>query len=85
MQTLNWILKDGLGQLGGVIFASMVGNRFDAEPRRWRFISAIALDAACLLEIATASVPQLFLPLAALANCGTDCRRSRHLSDYHYL
>ena len=22
--TLNWILKDGLGQLGGVIFASMV-------------------------------------------------------------
>ncbi len=24
--TLNWILKDGLGQLGGVIFASMVAN-----------------------------------------------------------
>ena len=24
--TLNWILKDGLGQLGGVIFASMVTN-----------------------------------------------------------
>ena len=24
--TLNWVIKDGLGQLGGVIFASVVSN-----------------------------------------------------------
>lgn len=27
--TLNWIIKDGLGQFGGVLFASLVSNRFD--------------------------------------------------------
>jgi hypothetical protein len=32
--TLNWVIKDGLGQLGGVIFASVVSNRFDADPKR---------------------------------------------------
>jgi hypothetical protein len=32
--TLNWVVKDGLGQLGGVVFASVVSNRFDADPKR---------------------------------------------------
>lgn len=32
---VNWILKDGLGQLGGVLFASYVNSRFDADPKRW--------------------------------------------------
>ena len=27
---LNWVIKDGVGQLGGVLFASLVSRRFDA-------------------------------------------------------
>lgn len=27
---LNWVIKDGMGQLGGVLFASLVSRRFDA-------------------------------------------------------
>ena len=30
--TLNWVIKDGLGQLGGVIFASVV---------RWRSVQSL--------------------------------------------
>ena len=30
---LNWVIKDGLGQLGGVAFASMINNRFDADAK----------------------------------------------------
>ena len=30
--TLNWVIKDGLGQLGGVIFASVV---------RWRSVQSV--------------------------------------------
>ncbi|CAM9616868.1 unnamed protein product [Choristocarpus tenellus] len=33
--TLNWVIKDGLGQLGGVIFSSLVNTRFDANPKLW--------------------------------------------------
>jgi hypothetical protein len=67
---LNWVLKDGLGQLGGVLFASMVNNRFDADPKRWRVVAAVALDGAVFLQALTPLAPSLFLPVAALANVG---------------
>eukprot|EP00949_MAST-11_sp_MAST-11-sp1_P000331 g331.t1 len=67
---LNWVLKDGLGQLGGVLFASMVNRRFDADPKRWRVVAAAALDISSLLEAATPLFPTLFLPVAAIANAG---------------
>jgi len=67
---VNWVLKDGIGQLGGMLFASRTATGFDSNPQRWRLISAVALDVACCLEVATAAVPALFLPLAAVANIG---------------
>lgn len=67
---LQWVVKDGLGQLGGVLFVSFVNTRFDSDAKRWRFVSATALEAATLLEVLTPAMPGLFLPLAALANVG---------------
>lgn len=67
---LNWVLKDGLGQLGGVLFASIVNKRFDSDAKRWRVIAALALDGAVMLQSLTPLFPSLFLPLAALANMG---------------
>ena len=67
---LNWVLKDGLGQLGGVLAAAFIRNRFDSDPKRWRLAAAAAQDAASLLEIATPLIPGAFLPLAAAANVG---------------
>ena len=67
---LNWVLKDGLGQLGGVLFASLVNNRFDSDPKRWRVVAAVALDGAVFLQALTPLAPALFLPVAALANVG---------------
>ena len=68
--TLNWIIKDGLGQLGGVIFAGMVNNQFDADPKRWRMIAAVSLDVSSFVELLTPLAPGYFLPLAAVANVG---------------
>lgn len=68
--TLNWVLKDGLGQLGGVLFASLVNNRFDTDPKRWRFVAACSQDAAMFLEALTPLFPAMFLPMAAVANMG---------------
>ena len=84
----NWILKDGLGQLGGVLFTSVVGQRFDDDAKRWRLLSAISLDIAQLLELLTPYIPGLFLPLATLANTGKNiswisasaCKASIHRS-----
>jgi len=68
--TLNWVIKDGLGQLGGVFFASIVSNQFDADPKRWRLVSTIAMDASSFIELLTPLVPHYFLPMAAVANVG---------------
>lgn len=68
--TLNWILKDGLGQLGGVIFASMVNNKFDADPKRWRMASSVSMDVSCFIELLTPFAPGYFLLLASIANVG---------------
>jgi hypothetical protein len=67
---LNWVIKDGVGQFGGVIFASFIGNRFDSDPKRWRLLSAISMDAASLLEMLTPLAPSYFLVLASVANIG---------------
>ena len=68
--TLNWIIKDGLGQFGGIIFASFVNNHFDADPKRWRMISGLSMDTSSLLELMTPLAPAYFLPIAAVANVG---------------
>ena len=68
--TLNWIIKDGLGQLGGVIFAGLVNNQFDADAKRWRMIASISLDVSSFIELLTPLAPGYFLPLAGVANVG---------------
>mmetsp|Transcript_6801 Transcript_6801/g.9930 ORF Transcript_6801/g.9930 Transcript_6801/m.9930 type:complete len:476 (-) Transcript_6801:125-1552(-) len=71
---LNWVLKDGIGQLGGIGFASFMGrstSQFDANPKYWRMVAALSLDAATLLEITSPLVPSnLVLPIASVANIG---------------
>lgn len=52
---LNWVMKDGIGQLGGIIVASQMGNyhAFDNNPKRYRMYSAMLLDLAAFIEICT--------------------------------
>ncbi|KAL1920349.1 uncharacterized protein VTP21DRAFT_1495 [Calcarisporiella thermophila] len=66
--TLNWVIRDGLGQLGGVIYASFISDRFDSEPKRYRFHASIAMQLASLLEMLTPLWPGAFLPLASISN-----------------
>ena len=64
--TLNWVIKDGLGQLGGIVFVSLMGNRFDLHPKQFRFLSGFVLKMAMLVELMTPLFPRMFLVLAAL-------------------
>ncbi|CBN75993.1 conserved unknown protein [Ectocarpus siliculosus] len=68
--TLNWVIKDGLGQLGGVAFSSLVSTRFDANPKLWRVVAAVSLDASMVLELLSPLAPAYFLPIASVANIG---------------
>ncbi|KAF4320923.1 hypothetical protein BBO99_00000722 [Phytophthora kernoviae] len=46
----------------------VVNNRYDADPKRWRVASSVALDVAVLGEILTPLAPGSFLAIASLAN-----------------
>ena len=70
---LNWVLKDFVGQLGGVLFASQMGKTraFDTDPKRWRILAALALDSATFIEILSPLFhTSLVLPVASVANIG---------------
>jgi Vitamin B6 photo-protection and homoeostasis len=66
---LNWVLKDGVGQLGGVLYASRQSRAFDAHPKQMRMVAAMALDAASFVEILSPALPPtMVLPAACAAN-----------------
>lgn len=72
--TLNWIIKDGIGQFGGILFASKVSNQnslnIDNNPKRYRMVSSLAMDASSLLEVIAPLFPRSFLFIASTANIG---------------
>ncbi|KNC48935.1 uncharacterized protein AMSG_04680 [Thecamonas trahens ATCC 50062] len=67
---LNFVLKDGIGQLGGVLYAAFSSRSFDAQPKYHRYSSTLLLQLSTGLEVLAPLVPALFLPLASVANIG---------------
>eukprot|EP00347_Sterkiella_histriomuscorum_P012381 403368796 len=66
----TWVLKDGIGQLGAILFASRYGRNFDEDIKKWRFMAMIALNISIYIEILTLRFPNHFLALASIANIG---------------
>jgi Vitamin B6 photo-protection and homoeostasis len=65
---ISWVLKDGLGRVGKMLWASGMGKDFDVDPKRWRFRSALLYAMGNGMEIVTQIFPASFLVVATLAN-----------------
>lgn len=66
----TWVLKDGIGQLGGILFAGKYGKNFDEDVKKWRFMCMILMNAAIIVEMTTLRFPGAFIYIASLANIG---------------
>lgn len=66
---LKWVLKDALGKVVRMLWASRMGRRFDSDAKRWRMRAAFVYAAGNGLEIATYIFPHWFLLWATAANC----------------
>lgn len=66
--TINWVLKDGLGSFGMILYAAYYGRGFDLDCKRTKFRADVLFNIGVFLELLTPLVPQLFLPLASVAN-----------------
>ncbi|KAI4296139.1 hypothetical protein L6164_036122 [Bauhinia variegata] len=64
---INWILKDGAGRVGKMLFARQ-GKKFDYDLKQLRFTGDLLMELGAGVELITAAVPHLFLPLACAAN-----------------
>ena len=65
---LNWVLKDALGKIVRMVWASQMGRKFDPDAKRWRFRSSLLYAIGNGFEVLTYVFPSLFLVLATMAN-----------------
>jgi len=66
---LSWVLKDALGKVVRMGWASKMGHRFDPDAKRWRYRSAFLFAIGNGLEICAFINPTLFIIYAILSNC----------------
>ncbi|MEW5299951.1 MAG: hypothetical protein WDW36_002919 [Sanguina aurantia] len=64
---INWVLKDGAGRLGRLLFARW-GRELDCELKQFRLMGDLLMEGGAALELSTAFMPRAFLPLACTAN-----------------
>ncbi|XP_066146225.1 RUS family member 1 [Euwallacea fornicatus] len=65
---ITWILKDGTGMFGRILFAWWKGSGLDCDCKKWRFFADILNDLAMLIE--------LCLPLYSTASLQILCATS---------
>lgn len=49
--TITWIMKDGTGMWGRILFAWWKGNCLDSECKQWRLFADVLNDLAMLIEL----------------------------------
>ncbi len=68
IQTSNYIGKDIIGQIGGLMFMAKIGREADNKPRRFLLYANMFQQTAFMTVMLTPHCPDYFLPIAGLAN-----------------
>jgi Vitamin B6 photo-protection and homoeostasis len=64
---INWVLKDGIGEIGKLIMIQQSSHLFDSYPKTCKFIGEYLSVLGSWFQISTLFFPHLFLPLASCA------------------
>ncbi|KAI4887702.1 hypothetical protein NFI96_025022 [Prochilodus magdalenae] len=65
--TITWLLRDGTGMLGRILFAWIKGSKLDSEAKKWRLFADILNDIAMFMEIAAPHFPPFFTLIVCIA------------------
>ncbi|CAF3645203.1 unnamed protein product [Adineta steineri] len=63
-----WLLKDGAGMIGRIIFAWGFASSLDADCKRWHFLGDILNDVACILDLITPYFQPALLFISSISN-----------------
>lgn len=64
----KWVIKDALGKVSRIFWASKNGRKFDSDAKKWRFRASLLFAFGSTLQILTNVFPSLFIVFAAVAN-----------------
>ena len=65
---LNWVIKDGVGQIGSIFFQAKYSHKVEKNLKEWRMKANYIWNVSFLLEMSTVMSPQNFLLIASLSN-----------------
>ncbi|XP_078125769.1 RUS family member 1 isoform X2 [Sander vitreus] len=65
--TVTWLLRDGTGMLGRILFAWQKGNKLDSEAKKWRLFADVLNDIAMFMEISAPYFPACFTLIVCTA------------------
>ncbi len=65
---LSWVIKEGLGQIGAILFVGKIGNKFDRNIKQWRFMSLGLWNLGLILDTFAMIYPQHFLLIASFGS-----------------
>ncbi|XP_040011996.1 RUS1 family protein C16orf58 homolog [Xiphias gladius] len=65
--TVTWLLRDGTGMLGRILFAWRKGSKLDSEAKKWRLFADVLNDIAMFMEILAPYFPACFTLIACTA------------------
>jgi hypothetical protein len=65
----QWVLRDGVGMVSRIGFATIISSDLDHDAKRWRLMADLCNDAGLLLEVTSAHFPKwMFLLFVCAAN-----------------
>ncbi|CAL8274607.1 unnamed protein product [Lota lota] len=65
--TITWLLRDGTGMLGRILFAWRKGTKLDSEAKIWRLFADVLNDFAMFMEIVAPNFPASFTLIVCTA------------------
>ncbi|KAL7307547.1 hypothetical protein TKK_0000242 [Trichogramma kaykai] len=68
---ITWIMKDGTGMIGRIIFAWWQGNNLDSQCKKWRLFADILNDVAMSIEVMLPYLSSSFLSYSLYTLCLT--------------
>jgi len=69
--TITWLLKDGAGLVGRIVFAAYTGTGLDYDCKRWRMFADVLNDSVLCCELAAPLLPRsLVLPTLCVTGLG---------------
>jgi hypothetical protein len=64
---MNWVLKDGFGQIGSIFFAAKYSKSIEMDLKKWRIISLWMYNLAMICDCLTLFRPEYFIFIASSA------------------